>query len=147
MPHSESAAPKAQERKVNPRIPGWMVLLAVLGAVAGAAWWSWQRTEQQRVPVQRSGFDFIVQWSCEKGHAFSERGAAGAKPCPTCGGECFPTFSAFCTGAGCGKQDRFQLRYDDKGKIAGFRWGLGGEWQAYVFPPKCRACGAVMRPG
>lgn len=118
----------------------------LLAAAAGALWYSLDRTTRTPAPRERSAAEFVVTWKCDQGHAADGPGAAGAKPCATCGGEMFATFVCTCTNAACGKSAAMQLRYDASVLPAEMRWRPGGEWVKYNFPPTCGTCGKAMRP-
>src|SRR5262249_54571108 len=119
---------------------------ALLVAAAWALWYSLERTMRTPVPRERTGADFVVTWKCDQGHAIEGAGGAGAKRCPTCGGEMYATLNCTCTNPACGNAAVMQLRYDANVLPAEMRWRPAGEWKKYSFPPICVNCGKAMRP-
>lgn len=124
------------------------LLSASLAAAAGLClvWWSWQRASSPPRPTQRTAFSFEVRWLCASRHEHRGFGAAGAQPCPACGGDSFPSFDAVCQNPACGQRSAFQLQYGPSGGIEGFRWFSESAWTKYEFPPRCGGCGGAMRP-
>ena len=144
MTHSAGAT--SPDRGGKP-VPKGIALLVIVGVVAGVSWFVWQQAMRAPQPVERSAADFVVRWTCDKGHAFDAAGAPGSQPCPTCGGPAYASFGCGCTSGACGYGAQMQLRYDDKCEPEAMRWRPAGEWVPYVFPPKCPKCGQAMRPG
>lgn len=133
-------------RSLNPRVPMWMAGAALFIALAVGVWLGWRRATKAPVPYERTGADFVVRWTCDQGHAFEANGAPGAKKCPTCGGDAYPTFTCTCTNPRCGHVTTMQLRYNEEVKADTMRWRPDGHWQPYDFPPPCPQCASPMRP-
>jgi hypothetical protein len=137
---------EAAERR-GQRVPVWVGLPVILAVIAVTTWLVWNKATAVPKPYERTGADFVVRWTCDKGHSFDANGAPGSKPCPTCGGPAYATFGCGCTNGACGYGAQMQLRYDAKCEPEAMRWRPTGDWQPYIFPPKCPKCGQAMRPG
>ncbi len=133
--------------KAPKHVPLWVSVLAIAGLAAGASWFVWTKATEAPKPFERTAADFDVTWTCDRGHSFVDKGAPGSKPCPTCGGPAYASFGCACQNGACGYTAQMQLRYNDKCETEAMRWRPSGEWQPYIFPPKCPKCGGPMRPG
>jgi len=133
--------------KLRQTVPGWAAIVVVAAAALISGWSAWRRATAVPIPRERTGADFVVRWTCDQGHAFETNGAPGAKSCPTCGGDAYPTFTCTCTNPKCGHVRIMQLRYNEEVRADTMRWRPDGDWQPYEFPPPCPKCGSPMRPG
>ncbi|MBI5864118.1 MAG: hypothetical protein HZB38_06390 [Planctomycetes bacterium] len=140
-------AQQAHEPGEGRRIGKLVGAIALVAVAAGVLWYSARKTTTTPKPRERTAADFIVAWECDKGHRTEAPGAPGARPCPTCGGESFATFTCSCTDGACGNTATMQLRYDEQSLPDDMRWRPKGDWIKYEFPPKCPKCGHDMRPG
>lgn len=144
MTAQHSPAPRSEKPSRGSQIALAAIALA---AIATAAWFAFRRATDVPKPYERSVAEFTVRWTCDQGHAADAPGAAGPRPCPSCGRDSFATFGCACTNPACANVATMQLRYSDKLEIDAMRWRPAGEWQPYEFPPKCPKCGNPMRPG